>query len=133
MNKGLEALERLMADYYEMCQDLGNNDDQYQRCNLTSERAIIEKELKRLEDIDCILNTGGGIWAEDGIVSKKLKVFEIIKEKKVDVGVLTHVITISSNPLKDYNETIWEDEKENRLTQEEYDLLKEVLYEKATA
>ena len=48
MIEGLEALERLMADYYEMCQDLGNNDDQYQRCNLTSERAIIEKELKAL-------------------------------------------------------------------------------------
>ena len=49
MSKGLEALERLMANYYEMCQDLGNNDGQYQRCNLTSERAIIEKELKALE------------------------------------------------------------------------------------
>ena len=49
MSKGLKALERLMVNYYEMCQDLGNNDDQYQRCNLTSERAIIEKELKESE------------------------------------------------------------------------------------
>ena len=49
MKNGLEALESLMTDYYEMCQDLGNNDDQYQRCNQTSERAIIEKELKTLE------------------------------------------------------------------------------------
>lgn len=60
-------------------------------------------------------------------IKKELKALEIIKEKKVDVGVLTYVITISSNPLKDYNETIWEDEKENRLTQEQFDLLKEVL------
>lgn len=49
MSKGLEALERLMTDYYEMCQDLGSNDDQYQRWNLTSERAIIKKELEALE------------------------------------------------------------------------------------
>ena len=49
MGKGLKALKDLMKDYYEMCQDLGNNDDQYQKCNLTSERAIIEKELKALE------------------------------------------------------------------------------------
>lgn len=28
MSKGLEALERLMANYYEMCQDSGSNDEQ---------------------------------------------------------------------------------------------------------
>ncbi len=51
-NKGLEALERLMANYYEMCLDTGCNDDQYQRYNnKDSERAIIEKELKALNII----------------------------------------------------------------------------------
>ena len=50
MSKGLKALEDLMTSYYEMCQDLGNNDDQYQRCNLTSERSIIERELKDNEN-----------------------------------------------------------------------------------
>ena len=46
MSKGLEALERLMNDYYEMCENTLNNDDNYQKYNLTSERAVIEKELK---------------------------------------------------------------------------------------
>ncbi len=62
MTKGLESLETLMNDYYEMCQDLCNNDDEYQRNNLTSPRAIIEKELKdynklndRLERINYFL------------------------------------------------------------------------------
>ena len=49
--KGLEALERLMSKYNEMCLDTGCNDDEYQNGNTTSERAIIEKELKALEII----------------------------------------------------------------------------------
>ena len=49
MTKGLEALKQLMNEYYEMCEDTGNNDDMYQKCNLTSERAIIEKELKAID------------------------------------------------------------------------------------
>ena len=60
MSKGLEALERLMANYYEMCRDAGDNDDQYQRYNLTSERAIIEKELKAFEIIKDF------VWTENG-------------------------------------------------------------------
>ena len=51
MSKGLEALERLMNDYYEMCENTLNNDDNYQKYNLTSERAVIEKELKALKII----------------------------------------------------------------------------------
>ena len=49
MSKGLEALDELMENYYNMCLDTGNNDDQYQKWNLTSPRAIIEKELKAFE------------------------------------------------------------------------------------
>ena len=80
-----------------MCQDLGNNDDQYQRCNLTSERAIIEKELKALE---------------------------IIKEKEADIYGIKNSIDVY-----DYNVGVEnEDNFENRvLTQDEYNLLKEVL------
>lgn len=54
-SKGLEALKKLMNNYYEMCEDTENNDDNYQKCNLTSERAIIEKELNRLEKYDEIV------------------------------------------------------------------------------
>ena len=51
MNKGLKALERLMESYYEMCVIDNCNDDMYQKFNNSSERGIIEKELKALEII----------------------------------------------------------------------------------
>jgi len=97
MNKGLEALEKLMADYYEMCQDLGNNDDQYQRCNLTSERAIIEKELKIL------------------VVLKDLFDFDFALRFPSNQPMLR----ITNKRTNEY----WE----MPISKEEYDLLKEVL------
>ena len=96
MSKGLEALETLMTYYYEMCQDLGNNDDQYQRCNLTSERAIIEKELKALE---------------------------IIRYKNISIECLKRAI--NKEGLEWYNSLC--PYQLERLTQEEFELLKEVL------
>ena len=50
-------------------------------------------------------------------VAKRLKALEIIKKKKVNVRFL-----ISCKTLKEYNDVI-----SDHLTQEEYDLLKEVL------
>ena len=67
MNEGLEALEpikKMFCPHWSL--------ENYE---------IIEKELKRLEEIDDVLNTGGGIWAENGIVSKELKALEVIKKK----------------------------------------------------
>lgn len=49
--KPLKALESLMKDYYEMCLDTGNNDDEYQRNNLTSEYHIIETALKDYKNL----------------------------------------------------------------------------------
>lgn len=100
MSKGLEALKRLMTDYYEMCQDLGSNEDQYQRWNLTSERAIIAKELNEYEQyktieqelgIDLItlfkaLKSTDGLWvsgeAKENInkIERSLKALEIIRK-----------------------------------------------------
>lgn len=102
MSKGLEALERLMANYYEMCQDLGNNDDQYQRCNLTSERAIIEKELKALE----ILTKHIDGCVKFRVLKEPSDCFLVIEEWFLDLK--TYEIKVA-------------------ITQEEYDLLKEVL------
>lgn len=51
--------------------------------------------------------------------SKKLKALKIIKEKEVDVYRLTHYLTLNG-----YNEGVC---ILRRLTQEEFDLLKEVL------
>lgn len=141
MSKGLEALERLMADYYEMCQDLGNNDDQYQRCNLTSERAIIEKELKDYQEIreiakrynwDDITGEIFNVKTDEkyrdlfnsAIVDiqkdyRKARVFEVIKNKRVNIDYLR-----SCKSLEDYNNILIE---KWQLTQKEYDLLKKEL------
>ena len=57
--------------------------------------------------------------------SKKLKALEIIKNKRVDVWLILHVIDNSDN-VEDYN-AINKRPIGGNLTQEEYDLLKEVL------
>lgn len=111
MSKSLEALERLrntlLAEGYwqDILQDV----------------SIIEKELKRLEEIDDILNTGGGIWATNGPVGKELKAIKIIKEKGIDIIALKEC-----KKAKTYNENTKRTYCEE-YTEEEYDLLKEVL------
>ena len=115
-NKGLLALEKLMTNYYEMCQDLGNNDDQYQRCNLTSERAIIEKELKAkanlvsmCENLAKLVGLKEKDCAElETLITKKLKAFKIINKR---FG--SFILTVIESVL--------------RTSKEERDLLKEVL------
>lgn len=58
------------------------------------------------------------------IIEKELKALEIIKEKRVDIRLLFETFNYYKNGLKAYNgmRTYGYD-----LTQEEYDLLKEVL------
>ena len=53
------------------------------------------------------------------VIQKELKAFEIIKEKEVNVFIFLH-----SGDLETYNDMV---EDNRKLTQEEYDLLKEVL------
>lgn len=111
MTRELQALERLMADYYEMCQDLGNNDDQYQRCNLTSERAIIETALKKQE--------------QD---KKKVKALEIIKRSPVMVICEIYKCAIELKmSYEEYCEMFPDEEDRSIKSKEEYDLLTEVL------
>lgn len=57
---------------------------------------------------------------------EKLKAFEIIKEKKVDISYLIICIEQNVEPLQFYNE-IAKDLHNGELTQEEYELLKKVL------
>lgn len=59
-----------------------------------------------------------------GVNHRKLKAFEIIKEKKVDVGLL-----VSCDNVEHYNYRVDEKWKtfSRRLTKEEFDLLKEAL------
>ena len=53
------------------------------------------------------------------IIEKELKALEIIKEKEVNVFIFLH-----SGDLETYNDMV---EDNRKLTQEEFDLLKEVL------
>lgn len=128
MTKGLKALEDLMSNYYEMCEDTGNNDDQYQRCNLTSERAVIEKELERLENYDALdlspeeLQFVSIVLRDPHSVTRRVKAFETIKEKNVDIQTLKR-----TNSVIEYNSCVAKGLGEKELTQEEYDFLKEML------
>lgn len=47
--EALKALEDLMDSYKELCDDLGDNDIQYQLWNLTSPYHVIKENLERLE------------------------------------------------------------------------------------
>lgn len=51
MSKGLEALDKLMESFYELCEDCNCNEDMYQKYNLTSPHHIVRKELERLEKL----------------------------------------------------------------------------------
>jgi len=77
---------------------------------------IIETALKRLESVDRV----GEMFCCD--VDKKLKALEIIKEKGVNIYLLNE-----TDNVEEYNELIKSHYGMKQLTQEEYDLLKEVL------
>ena len=57
-------------------------------------------------------------------IEKELKALEIIKKKEVNVNTLINRIIGAIEPLEFYNEKVSENLK---LTQEEFDLLKEVV------
>ena len=101
---------------------------------------IIEKELEDLDTIKEIFSWYGleykltivreallllkqyqGSYGVRGqaLITKKLKAFEIIKEKEINVFIFLH-----SGDLETYNDMV---EDNRKLSQEEYDLLKEVL------
>ena len=78
MSKGLEALERLMKNYYEMCVIDNCNDDMYQKFNNSSERGIIEKELKDFEWLKSKISIE---WFDKLSTDDKLKLMEIMGVK----------------------------------------------------
>ena len=86
---------------------------------------IMSKGLEALKDIKQLATTIEFDYKKDkvfvkeelDIIEKELKALEIIKNKKVDVSFL-------ELGLEQYNTNL---RKKHQLTQEEYDLLKEVL------
>ena len=94
----------------------------------------MSKGLKALEYISNFTNFQNGYYKDKlDSIEKELKTLEIIKEKKVDVDTLMFYMRQQPNnkwALNSYNN--WVDhnginERKRLLTQEEYDLLKEVL------
>lgn len=127
MTKELEALERLYCS--------GRLDlDYVLNGKQNQDYKIVETALKRLEEHDklfkkykiddnwleaCLYVIKNNFPMNTKTKLNKFKAFEIIKKKRVDV---CWIIEMKNKTLKDYNGThVYE------LTQEEFDLLKEVL------
>ena len=130
MSKELQALEEIQNYKIKFDANIkyeNGNETQYRfetiKDMFLKQFAIIETALKRIPELErenFELSEQVGMYAtykcED---EKKLKALEIIKEKEVDVFIFLH-----SGYLETYNDIV---EDNRKLTQEEYDLLKEVL------
>lgn len=117
MSKELEAFN-IVVEMFNQYADKPNHIGEFLK--FTNACQDVEKALKDKEEIDTILNTGGGIWAENGIVAKKLKALDIIKTKKVD----TEKLWLVENAYA-YNN--FGKVHVIPLTDEEFDLVKKVL------
>lgn len=111
--KKLEALDKINTMFLayaprDIREDKGLNEDLFE---------CIKTAIKRLETLE------EEKQSFDKAIEKKLKALEIIKEKGVDVWWLQTI-----NNFQSYNERF--DEKDVQLTEEEYELLKEILNEK---
>ena len=71
-------------------------------------------------------NISNDYCEEFEIIEKELKVLEIIKTKNVDIDYIKTCFYDKKGGFKDYNAWVGHDDDED-LSQEEYDLLKEVL------
>lgn len=105
---------------------------------------IIENALKRLEGIDdkkvvYMTRTQGQAQKVIDELSKhkevvitnlsdqkKLKALEIIKMKKIDVGLFYTILEDDNQKDKKWSYNFWQ-EKENKINQNEFEILKEVL------
>ena len=109
MSKELEALERIRKARYFVDFELNANVGE----DYKEELDIIETALKENIELKKCIDLIGDIETNN----KKLKALEIIKEKKVYPSFL-----LNTKNLEEYNKEVIQ-----KLTQEEYDLLKEVL------
>lgn len=142
MNKALEAYESLCShlDY--------DNDDYMFNGGYEEDNEVIETALKRLEEIDSrssmrMENIVPHLFEENEelkkrlnemyelrehyhLDQKKLKALDIIKDKQVNISTL--FMCFERYDLEKYNELVASCFDEKSLTQEEYELLKEVFY-----
>ena len=137
MSKGLEIINnKLKNDNNKFDRQVINGAGEILFIIKKEELDIIEQELKELEKMKRIKGTTTLDSALENTlinacpnVAKKLKALEIIKEKRVNVELfIKHSLGRDYNEFLNY-ENLFQIYKssEKRLTQEEYDLLKEVL------
>lgn len=132
MSKELEAFERIKNITYDRTDLYGI--EEYRKSLDIIESALKEKEniesrideifsnhnIKSFVELNERLCDYNELKFDDDIKQMKLKAFDIIKEKKVDVGALYEL------DLELYNQYAKEINGTPTLTKEEYDLLKEV-------
>ena len=129
-----ELYEKLLKKVNEYCLGYAAEDviaaidalvDNYERVNhLPKDKYKVARELLKdaspLQALENIIETFFDKDSEDiKTVRKALKALEIIKEKEVNVFIFLH-----SGDLETYNDMV---EDNRKLTQEEYELLREVL------
>lgn len=115
-----EALEKLCKLGTTKDLDVGFNFNGWTRTEIMERyKPIIETALKDYENLKLKHKS-----MQDAVLDdfKKLKAIEIIKEKKVDVDWLLFSIEEKENPLSYYNYF-----NANKLSETEFDILKEVL------
>lgn len=124
MSKGLEALRKIEIhlDYL----------DETYNVNYGEEFDIIEKELKELEERREMMkrfNEACVPMILDNETEKKLKALEIINKKEINISVLKVCSTFKeyNNYIRNEYQYCTEIIEEMSLTQEEWDLLREVL------
>ena len=130
MSKELESLEHLMNNCCDTCSNEVCGTKRNNGCSHFRNYKIIETALKNYENSQRIETEVEKYYYKtlvDNENKKKLKALDIIKEK----GVLQFCMLGVS--LNDYNESVdisnkeWPFQNYKHLTQEEFDLLKEVL------
>lgn len=122
MSKELQALERIKSHYKDkVCIDVLDDFDIIETALVEKEEIFENHNIKSFTELNERLCDYNELKFDDDIKQKKLKAFEIIKKKSVNIG----LIKDKECTLEIYNTMMLL--KEWQLTQEEYDLLREVL------
>lgn len=145
MTKELSNIQDLKSAFISHCKELGCDENYIKVCenkfssietvlkNEDEEKFKLVKQVRELkDDVASLKSFNSKLWVERQDNDKKLKAFEIIKEKEVNVQNFKNACSTMS-----YEQYLfmWTEgcfmgimmTSKTMLTQEEYDLLKEVL------
>ena len=82
--------------------------------------------LKTLEALKFLVDNYGNFEFDFSIIEKSLKALAIIKEKRIDVDLFYTIMEDENQIDKFWSYNFWQSNK-NKLTKEEFEILKEVL------